>query len=63
MALSEFGQAFRDARNAGEKTFTFKGKTYTTRTADEEGASKAKARSDARSADVERKRQIGRAHV
>ena len=30
MALSAFGQAFRDARAAGDKTFTFNGKSYTT---------------------------------
>ena len=34
--LSEFGQAFADARTRGEKEFTFKGKKYHTRTADEE---------------------------
>ncbi len=34
--LSEFGQAFADARKGGMKEFTFKGKKYHTRTADEE---------------------------
>ena len=30
MATSEFGKAFREARAAGDKTFTFNGKKYTT---------------------------------
>ncbi len=30
MAISEFGKAFREARAAGDKTFTFNGKKYTT---------------------------------
>jgi len=30
MATSEFGKAFRAARASGDKTFTFKGKKYTT---------------------------------
>jgi hypothetical protein len=30
MATSAFGKAFREARSAGDKTFTFKGKKYTT---------------------------------
>jgi hypothetical protein len=30
MATSEFGKAFREARASGDKTFTFKGKKYTT---------------------------------
>lgn len=34
--LSEFGQAFADARKSGAKEFTFKGKKFHTRTADEE---------------------------
>ncbi len=34
--LSEFGRAFADARKSGMKEFTFKGKRYHTRTADEE---------------------------
>jgi hypothetical protein len=58
MALSKFGQAFRDARESGEKTFMFNGKEYSTRTAEEEGSSKAREASARRSADVERKRQI-----
>jgi hypothetical protein len=36
MATSEFGKAFRSARTAGDKTFTFKGKKYTTDLAPEE---------------------------
>jgi hypothetical protein len=34
MATSEFGKAFREARAAGDKTFTFNGKKYTTEMAD-----------------------------
>lgn len=30
MATSAFGKAFREARAAGDKTFTFNGKKYTT---------------------------------
>lgn len=30
MALSAFGKAFREARNSGDKEFTFNGKRYTT---------------------------------
>jgi hypothetical protein len=30
MATSAFGKAFREARSSGDKTFTFKGKKYTT---------------------------------
>jgi hypothetical protein len=30
MAISGFGKAFREARAAGDKTFTFNGKKYTT---------------------------------
>jgi len=36
MAISEFGKAFREARASGDKTFTFKGKKYTTDMAPEE---------------------------
>jgi hypothetical protein len=36
MAISEFGKAFREARAAGDKTFTFNGKKYTTDLAPEE---------------------------
>ena len=36
MATSEFGKAFRAARSAGDKTFTFNGKKYTTEMAPEE---------------------------
>lgn len=35
MALSEFGKAFAEARKAGDKTFEFKGKKYTTALASE----------------------------
>ena len=45
MAMSAFGKAFSEARKAGEKTFEFQGKTYTTRTAEEEAGEK-KSRSD-----------------
>ena len=36
MAISEFGKAFREARASGDKTFTFKGKKYTTDMAPDE---------------------------
>jgi len=36
MATSEFGKAFRAARSAGDKSFTFNGKKYTTEMAPEE---------------------------
>jgi hypothetical protein len=36
MATSAFGKAFREARALGDKTFTFKGKKYTTDLAPEE---------------------------
>ena len=36
MATSKFGKAFREARAAGDKTFTFNGKKYTTEMAPEE---------------------------
>jgi len=36
MAISAFGKAFREARASGDKTFTFKGKKYTTDMAPEE---------------------------
>lgn len=35
MATSEFGKAFAAARKAGDKTFEFKGKKYTTETRDD----------------------------
>lgn len=35
MATSEFGKAFRAARSAGDKSFTFNGKKYTTDMADD----------------------------
>jgi hypothetical protein len=35
MATSAFGKAFREARAAGDKTFTFNGKKYTTEMADD----------------------------
>lgn len=44
MATSEFGSAFAAARKAGDKTFEFKGKKYTTETAEESGAAKKEAR-------------------
>jgi hypothetical protein len=39
MATSEFGKAFREARASGDKTFTFKGKKYTTDLASDEAQS------------------------
>ena len=36
MTTSKFGKAFREARAAGDKTFTFNGKKYTTEMAPEE---------------------------
>jgi len=39
MATSEFGKAFREARAAGDKSFTFKGKKYTTEMASDEAQS------------------------
>jgi hypothetical protein len=44
MATSEFGSAFAAARKAGDKTFEFNGKKYTTETAEETGAAKKAAR-------------------
>ena len=41
MATSEFGKAFRAARNAGDKVFTFNGKKYTTDLAKPKTAPKA----------------------
>lgn len=38
MAMSEFGKAFAAARKAGDKTFMFKGKKYTTETKEEKEA-------------------------
>ena len=35
MATSEFGKAFAAARKAGDKSFEFKGKKYTTKTAED----------------------------
>lgn len=46
MTTSEFGKAFAAARKAGEKEFSFNGKRYHTRTAEEESAAK-KEKSDA----------------
>ena len=37
VAYGSFGEAFRNARAAGEKTFEWRGKTYTTKTAEEQG--------------------------
>ena len=42
--MSAFGDAFKAARAAGKKTFTFNGKSYHTRTKEEEA--KAKPKSD-----------------
>ena len=39
MATSEFGKAFREARASGDKSFTFKGKKYTTEMASDEAQS------------------------
>ena len=44
MAMSEFGKAFASARKAGDKTFMFKGKKYTTETKEEKEARMAKAK-------------------
>jgi hypothetical protein len=44
MAMSEFGKAFASARKAGDKTFMFKGKKYTTETKEEKDARMAKAK-------------------
>lgn len=44
--LSDFGRAFRDARNSGKKTFTWNGKLYTTKLKGED--SKASSPSYAR---------------
>jgi hypothetical protein len=38
-----FEQAFKDARNSGDKTFEFEGKSYSTRMAGEGGSSKKSA--------------------
>ena len=47
-----FGEAFKRNRSAGEKTFEWKGKKYTTETKEDQDKAKAKAKEDA-----ERKRQ------
>jgi len=48
-----FGDAFKRARRNGEKTFEFKGKKYTTETADDKAkAKKAKAESNFASAET-----------
>ena len=41
--LSSFGKAFREARNAGKKTFEFNGKKYTTELKEEKAARMGKA--------------------
>ena len=41
MEYLSFKEAFRDARKAGDKTFTFQGKRYTTATAEENAPKKA----------------------
>lgn len=43
MATSKFGQAFAAARKAGKKAFTFNGKSYHTRTREEEATRKSAA--------------------
>ena len=47
MATSEFGKAFAAARKAGGRQFEFKGKKYTTKTAEDESKA-AKEKSDAK---------------
>ena len=49
MALSEFQQAFADARKSGDKTFEFGGKKYTTQLK-EDAPAKAPARTPAKAA-------------
>lgn len=50
-----FGDAFREARSAGDATFEFQGKTYTTKTAEEQGREiGATARGSGRSASAGR---------
>jgi hypothetical protein len=51
MATSEFGKAFRAARDAGDKTFMFNGKSYTTKLKEEVEPSKAPAKSAAKTED------------
>jgi hypothetical protein len=43
MATSEFGKAFRAARDSGDKEFTFNGKKYHTRMANESAKAAPKA--------------------
>lgn len=43
MATSEFGKAFAAARKAGDKTFEFNGKKYTTKTAEDVAGEKKEA--------------------
>jgi hypothetical protein len=38
MSNSSFGKAFSEARKAGQQTFEFNGKKFTTRTADQDNA-------------------------
>lgn len=38
--MSKFGEAFKAARKAGKKNFSFGGKSYNTKTKDEGGGSK-----------------------
>jgi len=54
--LSEFGQAFSDARKAGKKEFEYKGKKYHTRTKEEESARTTKK---ARGGKVGKPRGVG----
>lgn len=44
--MSAFGDAFKAARAAGKKTFTFNGKSYHTRTKEDEGKAKPAAKPD-----------------
>jgi hypothetical protein len=43
--MSKFGEAFKKARKAGKKTFSFNGKSYTTKTKEEAEAPKPARRS------------------
>lgn len=50
--LSEFGKAFKAARDAGDKTFEFKGKKYSTARADDKESSGGKKATSDMMADV-----------
>ena len=47
--MSKFGDAFAAARKAGKKTFTFQGKSYNTKTKEEAGSARPKAKPKASS--------------